>query len=65
MGAGRGGPGGEDRCRRWPIQPPDALDAIRYGIGEIGGHSEADLGLVVGSRQRASDILTGKRSLTM
>jgi HTH-type transcriptional regulator/antitoxin HigA len=31
----------------------------------IGGHSEADLGRLLGSRQRASDILTGNRSLTM
>ena len=50
--------------RRWPIEPPDALDAIRYGM-ETGGHSQADLGRLLGSRQRASDILTGKRSLTM
>jgi HTH-type transcriptional regulator / antitoxin HigA len=50
--------------RRWPIEPPDALDAIRYGM-EIGGRSQADLGRPLGSRQRASDILTGKRRLTM
>ncbi len=50
--------------RRWPIEPPDAIDAIRYGM-EAGGHTQADLGRLLGSRQRASDILTGKRSLTM
>jgi HTH-type transcriptional regulator/antitoxin HigA len=50
--------------RRWPIDPPDVIDAIRYGM-ETGGHSQADLGRLLGSRQRASDILTGKRSLTM
>jgi len=52
----------ERRC--WPIEPPDAIDAIRYGM-EAGGHTQADLGRLLGSRQRASDILTGKRSLTM
>ncbi len=50
--------------KRWPIEPPDAIDAIRYRM-EIGGHTQADLGRLLGSRQRASDILSGKRSLTM
>lgn len=55
----------EDHERRlWPIEPPDALDAIRSGM-ETGGHNQADFGRLLGSRQRASDILTGKRSLTM
>jgi HTH-type transcriptional regulator/antitoxin HigA len=50
--------------RHWPIDLPHAVDAIRYGM-EIGGRTQADLGRLLGSRQRASDILTGKRSLTM
>jgi HTH-type transcriptional regulator / antitoxin HigA len=50
--------------RRWPIDPPDAIDAIRYRM-ETGGYSQADLGRLLGSRQRASDILTRKRALTM
>ena len=50
--------------KRWPIEPPDAIDAIRYRM-ETGGHTRGDLGRLLGSRQRASDILTGKRSLTM
>ena len=50
--------------KRWPIEPPDAIDAIRYRM-ETGGHTQADLGRLLGSRQRASDILSGKRSLTM
>src|SRR6516162_2304481 len=50
--------------RRWPIEPPDAIDAIRYGM-ETSGQTQADLGRLLGSRQRASDILTGKRPLTM
>lgn len=32
---------------------------------ETGGHTQADLGRLLGSRQRASDILLGKRALTM
>ncbi|HLJ63828.1 MAG TPA: XRE family transcriptional regulator [Stellaceae bacterium] len=50
--------------RRWPIEPPDAVDAIRYRM-EMGDYTQADLGRLLGSRQRASDILTRKRPLTM
>ena len=50
--------------KRWPIEPPDAINAIRYRM-ETGGYTQADLGRLLGSRQRASDILAGKRPLTM
>ena len=50
--------------KRWPIDPPEMIDAIRYRM-ETGGYTQADLGRLLGSRQRASDILTGKRPLTM
>jgi HTH-type transcriptional regulator/antitoxin HigA len=50
--------------KRWRIDPPDTIDAIRYRM-ETGGYSQADLGRLLGSRQRASDILTRKRPLTM
>jgi HTH-type transcriptional regulator / antitoxin HigA len=50
--------------KRWPIDPPEAVDAIRYGM-EIGEYTQADLGRLLGSRQRASDVLTGKRPLTI
>jgi HTH-type transcriptional regulator/antitoxin HigA len=46
--------------KRWPIEPPEPIDAIRYGM-ETGGYTQADLGRLLGSRQRASDILTRKR----
>ncbi len=50
--------------KRWPIEPPSAIDAIRYRM-EMGGYTQADLGRLLGSRQRASDILARKRPLTM
>jgi HTH-type transcriptional regulator/antitoxin HigA len=50
--------------KQWPIMPPDTIEAIRYRM-ETGGYTQADLGRLLGSRQRASDILTGKRPLTM
>jgi HTH-type transcriptional regulator / antitoxin HigA len=43
--------------KRWLIEPPHAIDAIRYGM--------ENLGRLLGSRQRASDILARKRPLTM
>jgi HTH-type transcriptional regulator / antitoxin HigA len=50
--------------KRWPIDPPEAVDAIRYRM-ETGGYTQADLGRLLGSRQRASDVLTKRRPLTM
>lgn len=50
--------------RRWPVDPPDPIEAIRFGM-EAGGHTQSDLGRLLGSRQRASDILARKRPLTM
>jgi HTH-type transcriptional regulator/antitoxin HigA len=50
--------------KRWPIEPPDPVDAIRYRM-ETGNFTQADLGRLVGSRQRASDILNRKRRVTM
>lgn len=50
--------------KHWPVEPPDAIDAIRYRM-ETTGYTQADLGRLLGSRQRASDILTRKRPLTM
>ena len=50
--------------KRWPIEPPDPIDAIRYRM-ETGGYTQADLGRLVGSRQRASDILRRRRRITM
>lgn len=55
---------GDYENRRWPIDPPDPVDAIKYRM-ETGGFSQADLGRLLGSRQRASDILHRKRGLTM
>jgi HTH-type transcriptional regulator/antitoxin HigA len=47
-----------------PIPPPSPLAAIRFEM-DIRGYTQADLGEVLGSRQRASDILHGKRALSL
>jgi HTH-type transcriptional regulator/antitoxin HigA len=55
----------EDYERKfWPIDPPSPVDAIRYRM-ETAGYTQSDLGRLLGSRQRASDVLGRKRSLTM
>jgi HTH-type transcriptional regulator/antitoxin HigA len=50
--------------KHWPIEPPDTIEAIRYCM-EMAGFTQADLGRLLGSRQRASDILARKRHVTM
>lgn len=50
--------------KRWPVDPPSAIDAIRYRM-KTAGYTQADLGRLLGSRQRASDVLNRKRALTM
>lgn len=50
--------------RHWPVDPPDPVEAIRFGM-TAGGRTQADLGRLLGSRQRASDILGRRRPLTM
>jgi HTH-type transcriptional regulator/antitoxin HigA len=50
--------------KRWPIEPPDPVDAVRWRM-ETGGFTQADLGRLIGSRQRASDILSRRRRLTL
>jgi len=55
----------EDYERKyWPIEPSNPVDAIRYRM-ETGGYTQADLGRLLGSRQRASDVLSRKRRLTI
>jgi HTH-type transcriptional regulator / antitoxin HigA len=46
------------------FDPPDPVEAIRYRM-ETAGFGQSDLGRLLGSRQRASDILSRKRRLTM
>jgi HTH-type transcriptional regulator / antitoxin HigA len=50
--------------KHWPIDAPDPVEAIRYRM-QTGGLTQSDLGRVLGSRQRASDILSRRRPLTM
>lgn len=49
--------------RVWPIDPVDALEAIRF-VMELKGLTQSDLAKLIGSRSRASEVLNGRRALT-
>ncbi len=51
-------------AKHWRIDPPDPIDAIKYRM-EQQGYGQRDLAALLGSRSRASEILSGKRPLTM
>ncbi len=48
----------------WPIEAPDPVEAIRH-VMEVRSYKQADLAALIGSKSRASEILNGKRQLTM
>jgi HTH-type transcriptional regulator/antitoxin HigA len=50
--------------RRWPIDPPHPIAAIRFAM-EQRGYTQAELAKLLGSRSRASEILSKKRHLTV
>ena len=50
--------------KHWPIEPPDPVEAIRYRM-QTGNLTQTDLGRLLGSRQRASDVLARKRTITL
>lgn len=51
---------------RWPIDVSrvDPVDTLNYLIDE-GGHTQAELAELLGSRSRASEILNRRRALTV
>jgi HTH-type transcriptional regulator / antitoxin HigA len=54
-------------AKRWPIAVDenfDPVDVLHYAVAEL-GHSQAELAELLGSRSRASEILTRRRALTV
>ena len=49
---------------RWPFKALDPVDTIKAHM-EATGRSRADLAKVIGSRPRASEIMSRKRALTI
>src|SRR4051812_8899224 len=53
--------------RRWPIEDDgsfDPIDVLHYSIEEL-GHTQSELAELLGSRSRASEILSRRRALTV
>jgi HTH-type transcriptional regulator/antitoxin HigA len=50
--------------KRWPILPPDPVEAIKFHM-EQNGFRQKDLAGVIGSESRASEVLNRRRSLTV
>ena len=54
-------------AKRWPIETDrnfDPIDVLHYAIEEL-GHSQGELAKLLGSRSRASEILSRRRALTV
>ena len=50
--------------KRWPVTASSPLEILRYAVSEM-GHTQSGLAALLGSRSRASEILKGKRPLTI
>jgi HTH-type transcriptional regulator/antitoxin HigA len=50
--------------RNYPIAPPDPIDAIKFRMEQM-DMTNADLVQYLGSQSRVSEILNGKRKLTL
>ena len=54
-------------ARRWPIEDNgqfDPIDVLHYAIEEL-GHTQRELADLLGSRSRASEVLSRRRALTV
>ena len=50
--------------KHYPITPPDPIDAIKFRMEQM-GMTNADMVKYLGSQSRVSEILNGKRKLTL
>lgn len=50
--------------KHFPIPPPHPIDAIKYRLEQI-GLDEKELNKILGGRSRKSEILSGKRKLSL
>lgn len=47
-----------------PIEPPHPIEAIKFRLDQL-GMKESDLNRILGNRSRKSDILSGRRKLSL
>lgn len=50
--------------QHFPIDLPDPIEAIKFRMEQL-GYNQTDLAKVVGLKSRASEILSGKRKLSL
>ncbi len=50
--------------KHYPLCPPDAIEAIRFRMDQL-GLTRKDLEELIGGRGRVSEVLLGKRRLTL
>lgn len=50
--------------RHFPIDAPDPVEAVKFRMEQL-GLTQSDLARLVGSKSRASEILSGKRSMSL
>jgi len=48
----------------YPVPNPNPIEAIKFRIEQM-GMSEVELSEILGSRSRKSEVLSGKRKLTL
>jgi HTH-type transcriptional regulator/antitoxin HigA len=48
----------------FPIEAPKPIEAIKFRMNQL-GMAQKDLAKILGSKSRASEILSGKRSLSL
>ncbi len=48
----------------FPIDTPSPVEAIKFRMEQL-GLKQVDVGRIIGSKSRVSEILSGKRSLTL
>ncbi len=51
-------------AEHYPIAPPHPVEAIKFRMDQL-GMKPSELGRVLGYRSRASEIMRGKRKLTL
>jgi HTH-type transcriptional regulator / antitoxin HigA len=54
-------------AKRWPLEVDESFDPVNvlhYAIDEL-GHTQAELAELLGSRSRASEVLSRRRALTV
>ena len=50
--------------RRWPVEPASPVEILKFSM-EQNDRSQSDLAALLGSRSRASEILAGRRDLSL